>query len=149
MIFRTKWAKVDGTLYKRNATVIVSKDEDIEVLIISKILIVNRTKIYFYGNCYKFDLYHRHYRAHTLTDLKKHIYVCYHQLHHHIAMHPRTARVLPHDTIIICYNCIIVLIAERNLLLVPSSPTFFSATFFSLAPSPFKYSGWGAARTEV
>ena len=82
MIFRTKWVKVDGTTYKRNAATILTKDEDFEALIISKIFVVNKTKIYFYGNCYKLDPYHRHYRTHTLTDLKKHIYVCYDQLYH-------------------------------------------------------------------
>ena len=38
IIFRTKWVNIGGTVYKRNAAVIVGKEENIEVLIISKIL---------------------------------------------------------------------------------------------------------------
>ncbi len=81
-LFRTKWAKLKGTTYKRNSAVIISKEDDnFEVLIINKIFIFNGTKVYFSGNCYQLDTYHRHYRTHILTDQNRHIYVCYDQLY--------------------------------------------------------------------
>ena len=50
MIFRTKWVNIGGTIYKRNAAVIVGKEENIEVLIFSKILTDKKQKTYFKGN---------------------------------------------------------------------------------------------------
>ena len=36
-MFRSKWVNIGGTVYKRNAAVIVGKEDNTEVLIISKI----------------------------------------------------------------------------------------------------------------
>ena len=72
-----------------------------EVLVISSIYIINRTKVFFKGKCYDLNNYNRHFRAHILTNLNKETYISYESLYHYIPMHPRNTRVLPEDTVII------------------------------------------------
>ena len=99
IIFRTKWVNIGGTVYKRNAAVIVGKEENIEVLIISKIL-TDKNKKNFKGNHYQLDPYNRHYRSFTLSDLSKNTYVCYDNFYHHV-FHPQSTRVLQQKTVIL------------------------------------------------
>ena len=72
-----------------------------EVLVISSIYIINRTKVFFKGKCYDLNNYNRHFRAHILTNLNKETYISYESLYHYIPMHLRNTRVLPEDTVII------------------------------------------------
>ena len=45
--------KIEGYIYKRNAAVLFRIEEDVmEVLVISSIYIINRTKVFFKGKCY-------------------------------------------------------------------------------------------------
>ena len=64
--------KIEGHIYKRNAAVLFRIEEDVmEVLVISSIYIINRTKVFFKGKCYDLNNYNRHFRAHILTNLNK------------------------------------------------------------------------------
>ena len=94
--------KIEGHIYKRNAAVVFRIEEDVmEVLVISSIYIINRTKVFFKGKCYDLNNYNRHFRAHILTNLSKETYISYESLYHYIPMHLRNTRVLPEDTVII------------------------------------------------
>ena len=90
MSSRTKWVKIEGHVYKQNAAVLYKLEEDtMEVLVISTVYVINRTKVFLKGKCYDLTTYNRHFRAHILTSLNKEICICYDHLHHYIPMHPR------------------------------------------------------------
>ena len=46
--------KIEGHIYKSNAAVFYKIEENVmEVLVISSIYIINRTKVFFKGKCYE------------------------------------------------------------------------------------------------
>ena len=54
--------KINGHIYIRNAAVLFKIEEDVmEVLVISSIYIINRTKVFFKGKYYDLNNYNRHF----------------------------------------------------------------------------------------
>ncbi len=93
---------MEGQTYKADAAVLCGTiEDDLKILLISKIYIVNNKLLFFKGQTYILANYNRHLRAHILSPTNKEIFVQYDTLIHYIPLHPRVTRVLPHQTIIV------------------------------------------------
>ncbi len=61
-MIRTKWVKVNGHTFKKEAAVLYDiKKEQMEVGIITNIFVVNCAKIMFKINCFYISKYENHY----------------------------------------------------------------------------------------
>jgi len=75
---RVKWVKMEGQTYKPNAAVLCgTTEEDLEIILISKIYTINNQLLYFKGQTCILANYNRHLRAHILSPTNKETYVLY------------------------------------------------------------------------
>lgn len=101
MYLRTKWVKVDGQLFKKDAAVLYKvHDERMEAGIITNIFIIGKN-IIFKVKCFILSHYDRHFRVHTLYSLDTIKFVLYQNLPLHIPIHPRHTQVLPNQIVVV------------------------------------------------
>ena len=89
LLYRAKWIKIHGTLYKKPSAIIVGMANDLPVFGEIRDILVIKEEVYFHVNIFKTLLYNEHYHSYVVILVEDHQTISYSDLLSYIPLHIR------------------------------------------------------------